>query len=289
MIYLSWDTQPRKPLTRLPVNACDCSVHVFGPADDPGLDLARKYDPPAATIDDLQRVHTQLGIQRAILVQASIYGTDHSVLIDSLRRDPLRYRGIAIVDDSISDEELGRLHHSGVRGARYNMLSRSGARFDEGLLHRTAQRIAAKGWTLSLHGAMEDFLRHQASLRPLRLPTIIDNLAYFDAAADCADQGLALLKALLDTGNWWIKISRADLRCTPPYDDTLDTVRRVVALRPDRIVWGTDWPHVLYGATDSVMPNDADLVDLLARQVPDASVREMILSTNPARLFGFTD
>ncbi|MBL0919947.1 MAG: amidohydrolase family protein [Hydrogenophaga sp.] len=287
MPYLDWHRDTRKPAIALPADACDCSIHVFGPPGVGRLQASRRYDPLPATIDDLARVHDTLGVKRAVLVQASIYGNDHTVLLDALRRRPDHYRGIAAIDDNTPDSELAQLHDAGVRGARFNMLSRSGARFDAAALAFTAARCESMGWSLSLHGGVEDFLAHQPALRSLRLPVIVDNLAYLDPAAPGTEEAMAFFRDRLDSGHWWMKIARVDLKRRRPYDDTLAPVQRIVAMCPERMLWGSDWPHVLYDSEQATMPEDAELLELFARQVPDAAVRDTILRDNPARLFGF--
>lgn len=285
--YLEWQRATRQPSTVLPPLSCDCALHVFDPAQAHRLLPGRRYDPPLASLADMRAMHRQLGVERAVLVQPSVYGFDHTVMIAALRSDPERCRGVALLDDSLDDRALRALHDAGVRSARFNILSRFGQPFDEAAFRRQAARAVRLGWSISLHATLAELAQHAALLLSLDAPVIVDHGAYFDPRA-WTEPAADFLREALSRGHWWVKLSRLDHRSRPPYDDVVAIMRALVGLDATRMLWATDWPHPLYDAAASVMPNDADLVDLLVRAVPDASVREQVLVRNPAGLFGFS-
>jgi predicted TIM-barrel fold metal-dependent hydrolase len=284
--YPEWNRNTRKPQVTLPANACDCAVHVYGGPRASPLSPTRAYDPPAAGIDDVRRVHSLLGIERAVIIQPTVYGTDHRVMLDALKRDPDRYRGIALVDDTVSDEQLQALHRAGVRSARFNFLSSLNFQWDPAKINRTFSRIGRLGWAVSVHGTIDELMDRYDLLKGVRHSIIVDHMAHWELSTGTSSRGYDFLRARLQEGNWWIKLSNGDRisRTGAPYEDTVDFVQSLIAIQPDRMIWGTDWPHVLY---DGTTPNDADLVELFFRYVPDSSLRQKILVDNPARLFGF--
>ena len=227
-------------------------------------------------------------MQRAVLVQPSVYGSDHTVLLTALRSDPARYRGVALLDDSVSDAACEALHAAGVRSARFNILSRFGAAFDTTAFRRQVRRAEALGWCISLHATADELAAHARLLLDIRAEVVVDHLAYL-SASDLDGEGFRFLREAVTRGHWWVKVSRVDHRFSPPYDGAVELIQRVIALNPWRMLWATDWPHPLYDVASTTMPNDADLVELLARAVPDAVLREQILVHNPARVFGFPD
>lgn len=284
--YLDWQRNTRVPDVRLPPLSCDCAIHVFDAAHAHRLQPARRYEPPAASLQDLRAMHGLLGIERAVLVQPSVYGSDHTVLLQALQSDPERYRGVALLDASVSDADCAEMHASGVRSARFNILSRFGAAFDTSAFLREVRRAAKWDWSLSLHASADELAAHAPLLLSLDAQVVIDHLAYL-SPAQIPGAGFDFIGEALARGNWWVKVSRMDHRSPPPCDDMAAMVRQIVALHPQRMVWATDWPHPLYDAATSTMPNDADLVELLARAVPHATLREQILVRNPASLFDF--
>jgi len=286
--YLDWVRDTRQARVAVPALTCDCAVHIYRPQGVGTLSHQRRYDPPQASIEDLERVHAAMGVQRAVIVQASIYGSDPTVMLEALRRAPRRYRGIAVIDAGVSDAQLRELHDAGVRGARFNLLSRFGTAFDPKTFLRDVNRVAAMGWSASLHATVPELKEKRAVIDAIRCPVILDHVAYFfDPADGNTPEDIDFLRSFTDRGNWWVKISRMDRYVRTPYDAVVDTIGRIVEAAPERTVWATDWPHVLYPVGDAVVPNDADLIELMFRCVPDAHLRENLLVRNPARLFDF--
>lgn len=287
-LHHDWQRDTRRPSVALPAGSCDCAIHVFDPSRTDLLLPGRRYEPPVAWLGELRTLHQRLGVDRAVLVQPSVYGSDHTVLLAALRSDPARYRGVALLDDSVSDAACEELHAAGVRSARFNILSRFGAPFDAIAFRRQVRRAESLGWSISLHATAAELAAQARLLLDIRAEVVVDHLAYLKHD-ELDGEGFRFLREAVTRGNWWVKVSRVDHRYPPPCDDAAELIRRVVALNPWRMLWATDWPHPLYDVATTTMPNDADLVELFARAVPDAALREQILVHNPARVFGFAE
>jgi predicted TIM-barrel fold metal-dependent hydrolase len=280
-----YERNTREPRERAPAGACDCHFHVFGdPARYPPT-ATGSYKPPAATIDDLERMHGKLGVERGVICQPTIYGTDHSLLIDLLNSHKT-YRGTAVIDDSVSDSELERMNAAGVRGARFNFSAFLNMVPDTEGFKRAIARVAPLGWHIKIHGDYGEIIEHVPYLRRLEMPIVIDHLGRIDVAKGADQPGFKLALELLREPNWWMLLCNNDRFSQQPYpwQDTIVYARAFVEAAPDRVIWATDWPHVRYVKK---MPNDADLFDLLFSYVPDAVTRKKILVDNPARLYGF--
>jgi predicted TIM-barrel fold metal-dependent hydrolase len=259
---------------------------VFGPADRFPFSPASSYTPPDAGVDDLQRLHARLGLSRAVLVQASCHGTDNRALLDALRRGRGRYAGVAMIDDGTSDAELDTLHVAGVRGTRVNFVAHLGGAPDLDRVDRTVRRVAPRGWHVVLHFDAADLPIYAGLLARMPCPYVIDHMARVDAAGGLDQAPFQALLRLLGDERCWVKVSGAE-RLTaegpPPYDDVVPYARALIAVAPDRVLWGTDWPH----PNVRHMPDDGDLVDLLADFAPDEATRARILVDNPERLYDF--
>jgi predicted TIM-barrel fold metal-dependent hydrolase len=258
---------------------------VFGPADRFPFAAGRRYTPPDAGIDDLARLHARLGLDRAVIVQASCHGTDNAALLDALRRGEGRYAGVAMIDEATTDAELDELHEAGVRGTRMNFVAHLGGAPHADAVERIVFRAADRGWHVVLHLDAADLARYAPLLAWLPCPYVIDHMGRVDATAGLDQEPFRALLGLLHEGDrCWVKLSGAE-RLTavgpPPYDDVVPFARALIAAVPDRVLWGTDWPH----PNVRHMPDDGDLVDLLAAFAPDEAVRHRILVENPARLY----
>jgi predicted TIM-barrel fold metal-dependent hydrolase len=283
--YPSFERKTRAPDPLPPPGSCDCAIHVFADATRYPPSAARTYEPPAATLEDEQRVHRIMGIDRAVIVQATIYGTDHRLLIDTLTGRP-NHRGVGIVDDSVSDAELARMNTAGVCAARFNFAKFLGIVPDTKVFQRSVARIKELNWHIKIFGEFEEFVEHVPFLNACGMPVVIDHMArvHFDRGLD--QPNFKFVLDLLRHENWWILISNGERHSSRahPWDDTVPFARALIEAAPDRALWGTDWPHVRYMKT---MPNDADLLELFYRYVPDLGLRKRILVDNPARLYGF--
>jgi predicted TIM-barrel fold metal-dependent hydrolase len=266
---------------RPPPLACDCHIHVFGPFDRYTLAAQRKYTPGPATLADYLKVASALGTGRVVLVQPSIYGTDNSCQRDALRELGERGRGVAVIDEATSDGELRELNGAGFEGARLNLV-RAG---DLDSLERLAARVKEYDWHVQLH--LEAATLAKIAPRLLKLPTdfVIDHFGRIDPRAGPGQPAFQALLDLLDSGRCWVKLSapyRVDLEGAP-YHRLTTFARELVKRNPERLVWGTDWPH----PDVPVVPEDQALLDALADWVPHEAARKRILVDNPAKLYGF--
>jgi predicted TIM-barrel fold metal-dependent hydrolase len=278
------DPHPRAPRFTLPPGACDSHAHVIGPPERFPYVASRSYTPPPALEADYLAMHDALGIQRGVLVQVSVHGTDNSCMVESLRHHPERLRGVAVVGPDVSDNELADLHGVGVRGLRIN--TETGGGIGPAAMEFLARRIRNMGWHIQLLINPKVLAENDAMLHRLPVPFVIDHFGYAQAAAGVAAPGFQCVLRLLQEADCWVKISGANRisKAPIPYRDSTPLARALIATKPDRLVWGSDWPHVHYAPP---MVNDGDLLDLLAEWAPDEATRKQILVDNPARLYGF--
>lgn len=278
---------PRSPRLTLPAGSCDAHCHIFGPAHRFPFAPNRSYTPPDSGFEDLVALQEKLGLSRAVLVQASCHGTDNSAMIDALVRSGGRFAGVAMVDQSIDDEELAAMHRAGVRGIRFNFVTHLGPAPDVTGVLDLADRVAELGWHLELHFDNEQISGHAELLNRLPTPFIIDHMGRVKASGGMDQEPLRLLIYLLETDERaWVKVSGAERvgeTGLPPYRDVVPLARSLIAVAPDRILWGTDWPH----PNVRHMPDDGDLVDLLEEFAPEEETRDRILVDNPRRLYEF--
>ena len=269
----------------LPSGSCDCHVHVFGDAERYPPIANAAYPPPIASRRHLETLHAMLGIERSVLVQPMIYGTDHRVLLEALHGRP-QYRGVAVVNDSVPDRELHILHEAGIRAARFSLGGAFGG-MARAELARSTSRVRELGWHAKFGGTAKDFIANRDWLLRYEGVAVLDHLAGANPADGLAGEIVSLAEDLLQRDNWWILLANADRRsqAAQSWDDMLPFVRAFVAAAPKRAIWATDWPHVLYGTR--ALPDDAMLVDFLVRAVPDRATLEDILVRNPASLYGF--
>lgn len=269
-----------------PPRATDAHCHVFGPAARFPFSATRTYTPPDSGLDAFERLQHRLGLERAVFVQASCHGTDNSAMVDALRRGRGRYAGVAMIDESFTDRGLAVLHDAGVRGTRFNFVRHLGGAPELDVFWRLVGRVQPFDWHVVLHFDARDLPAYADLLDRMPCPYVIDHMARV-STADGPDQ--AAFRALLDLlrdERCWVKISGAE-RLTadgpPPYDDVVPYARKLVEVAPDRVLWGTDWPH----PNVRHMPDDGDLVDLLVDLIPDERLRHRVLVTNPETLYEF--
>ena len=276
----------RTPATALPRGACDAHCHVFGPAARYPYHPGRSYTPPDAPRADLARLHEVLGLDRAVIVQATCHGTDNRAMLDAIAASPDRRRGVAMVDETFTDRDFEVLDEGGVRGVRMSFARHLAGPPDFTRVRRLADRIRPLGWHLVLYLEAVDVVENAAELEALRLPVVIDHLARVEVAGGLEQASFRLLLRLLADGDFWVKISGAERLSAagPPYEDVVPFARAAIEAAPDRVLWGTDWPHPNIAGP---MPNDGDLVDMLPRYAPDPDVLRRIVVDNPARLYGF--
>jgi len=269
-----------------PVNATDAHCHIFGPADKFPFSDDRTYTPPDSGIDDFLVLQERLGLSRAVFVQASCHGTDNSAMVDAIIRGNGRFAGVAMIDESFSDADIQKLHDVGVRGTRFNFVAHLGGAPEMDEYWRIVERVARFGWHIVLHFDAKDLPSHVEMLDKMPVPYVIDHMARIDAKAGLEQEPFQQLLELMRDERAWVKISGAERQTadgTPPYDDVVPYAQALVAAAPDRILWGSDWPHPNVRAT----PDDGDLIDFVAEVAPDEATRQKILVTNPERLYDF--
>lgn len=273
----------RRPVFRLPALSCDCHAHVFGPQRLFPYHPGRKYTPPEAPLGHYLSMLRAIGAERGVLVQPTVYKKDNSAMLAALQSGgEIALRGIAVTGADISEHELQALHQAGVRGLRLNV--RDGAGLDGAA--RLAAKIKSFGWHIDLRVSDEHLSELAQRLQTLSVDIVIAHFGQPDVTAGVGGTAFMSLLKMLGSGRCWIKLS-APMRSSVtafPYDDVLPMIQMLVSENPDRLLWGTDWPHTRIKGD---MPNDGDLCDLLPEWIPGAADRERILVRNPAVLYGF--
>lgn len=282
------DPAPRKPRLALPPLACDAHAHVFGPWSEYPYAKTRIYTPPDAPPATYQALLATLGVQRAVLIQPSVYGTDNRAMLDAMAAMGARCRGVAVVEYDVSDGEIERLHAAGVRGVRVNVVDvkENKGVIDTAPLAALARRIQPLGWHVEFLMHADEFPRLDRIFADFPVPIVLGHLGYMRTDKGLQDAGFQAMLRLMKEGRCWVKLT-GPYRISVgklPYADVMPFAHALLEAAPRQVVWGTDWPHVM---VKSGMPNDGDLANLLAEWVPDAKLREQVLVANPARLYGF--
>jgi 2-pyrone-4,6-dicarboxylate lactonase len=279
---------PRRPAFRLPPKTCDTHCHIFGPDRLYPYAPERLYTPPDAPLDMFRALHERLGIERAVIVNATPHGCDNRVVTDAIAQSRGRYKGVANVDETFSDRDLADLAAAGITGCRFTFLPRLGAMPDMASFDRIVERIAPLGWHVDLYIPASLIPDLRPRLTRLPIPYVIDHMGVVDASLGLDQPALvALLDLARLDDKCWVKVTCPERisRAGPPFHDVVPIGRALVEAAPDRVLWGTDWPH----PNVPVMPDDGDLVDLVPLYAPDPATGRKLLVDNPARLFGFED
>jgi 2-pyrone-4,6-dicarboxylate lactonase len=279
------DPNPVVPRLVLPPGACDAHCHVFGPAAKFPYAADRSYTPPDAPVANLRKLHARLGISRAVIVHASCHGTEMDVTLDAIASSDGAYRGVACVEDRVSDRELERLHEGGIRGIRFNFVKHLGGVPDLAVFHRLVARIKPLGWHIVLHFDADDILAQRDLLGRIDVPFIIDHMGRVKAGEGLEQRPFqSLLDLFRNNPLAWVKVCGAERVSSGarPFRDAVPFAQALIAVDPARILWGTDWPHPNIMKD---MPNDGELVDLFGELCPDAAVRTRILVDNPTRMY----
>jgi len=283
------DANPRPPQFRMPALACDTHAHVMGPASRYDYAPARVYTPPDCLPAQYRHLLDTLGVERAVLIQPSVYGTDNAAMLDAVKADPKRLRGVAVVDPSIRDAELKALDAAGIRGLRVNVVDvkdRKPGTLPLDLLRPLAARIRPMGWHIELLMHADEFPDLDQTFADFPVPVVLGHLGYMKGCPGTDNPGFQALLRLMQAGEAWVKltgpyrISGHDL----PHADTMPYAHALIKANPAQVIWGTDWPHVMHKGR---IPNDGELTNLLLDWIPDERQREQVLVANPARLYGF--
>ncbi len=283
------DPTPAKPsrLT-LPPGTVDTHAHIFGPASKYPWNPKRGYTPPDALPEAYEALHAALGVAKGVLTQPSVYGTDNRCMLDYVARHPARMRAVVAVDADVTDAELEAMHSQGARGIRVNIADAGGNPFASlQEIETFAHRLKGLGWHI-------EFLLHVHQMGDwadaiFRLPVDISigHLGYMPTSLGVEHPAFRTFLSLIESGKCWVKLT-APYRITAsksvPYADVAPFAQALLQRRPDRILWGTDWPHPICPVP---MPNDGHLVDHLADWIPDEALRRKVLVDNPGILYRF--
>ena len=286
--YLPFHPNPTSPKTLPPAKSCDSQFHVFGPVAKYPVRAGAAYEMPTATIELALQLHKKLGIERGVIVQATTYGADHQVVLDGLKVAGPNYRGCAnaLVLLERDDAYLEKLDQAGIRGARFTRqglgISMSAAEFD-----RAVGKIRELGWYAKFQPEPHGMMDQVAQFENLDIPIVLDHMGRADPTAGDADPTLSMMLRLLEKGNFWVMLSLTEKisRAGHPWSDVLPLAHKLIAAAPDRMIWGSDWPHPV---SVKAPPDEALLVEQLYRYAPDQGTLKKILVDNPAQLFGFS-
>ena len=280
---VKWSSGTEPASLPAPANATDCHHHIYDSRFP--VDPKATLRPGDATVADYRALQRRIGTSRNIVVQPSTYGTDNRCMLDALGQFGPAARGVAVVDTSVTDDELARLNAAGVRGIRFNLVQ-TGATTVE-MVAPLAARVAKLGWHVQIHALPALIVGNAALWRGLPCQAVFDHMGHPQEPGGENAPVVALLSELARDGRAWVKLSGVymDSKVGPPsYADCTAVARAYIAAAPARMVWGSDWPHP---TEKTAKPDDAILFDLLGQWAPDAPTRTRILVDNPARLYGF--
>jgi 2-pyrone-4,6-dicarboxylate lactonase len=284
--WLSFHPNPSKPTFVLPPGSVDAHCHVFGPGGQFPFAPERKYTPCDAGKDQLFALRDLLGFEKNVIVQATCHGSDNSAMLDALRCANNRARGVATIRPDISRSELDEMHEAGVRAVRFNYVRRLVDPEPDAYYHRIVEKIAPLGWHIVVYFEAADLAERWSFFTSLTSRVVVDHMGRPDVSkpADGADFEL-FLRLMREHENFWTKVTcpeRLTISGPPGYDDVVPFARRVVEEFPDRVLWGTDWPHPnLKGH----MPDDGKLVDFIPRIALTEEQQQKLLVENPTRLY----
>ncbi|WP_202800603.1 amidohydrolase family protein [Hydrocarboniphaga effusa] len=271
-----------RPRSRAPAHACDAHLHI--------ADARFRHDFPqrfgGATFNDYRKLQQRIGVSRAVIVQTKIHGVDHACLLDALKQLGPNGRGIGVVTPEVDQAELLRLDAGGVRGLRFSVWNPADAFTTLDMVEPLARRIADLGWHVQIHAMADQIVDAAPLLNRLPCPIVFDHMGRLPPAQGADHPAFGVICRLMDQRKAWVKLTGAYLNTTqgpPDYPDATRIARAFVAQAPDRLVWGSDWPH----ATEATPPDDARLFDLLGVWAGDEATRSRILVDNPVRLYGF--
>jgi predicted TIM-barrel fold metal-dependent hydrolase len=274
------------PVLPMPLKACDCHLHIYDARFAQSVDAASLQD--LATVNEYRLLQKRLGTERAVIVTPRSYGVNNDVTLDAIAQLGIdRTRGVAVLRSDVSDTTLRALDAGGIRGVRFSLYTPKHAAASFEMVEPLAARIASLGWHLQLHWTADQIVEHEAMLKRLPTPIVLDHMTRLPQPLGLKHPAVKIVEHLLAQGRTWIKLSGAYLDSqVGEAGDFLDidaVARHWIATAPNRLVWGSDWPH----PTETIKPNDANMLDMLARWTTERSVIEQILVNNPNELYGF--
>ena len=284
--WLVFDPHPSKPLFKLPPGSVDAHCHVFGPGEVFPFAPERKYTPCDASAAQLFALRDHLGFDRNVIVQATCHGSDNRALVDALRRAEGRARGVATVRPDVTDAQLHALDAAGVRGVRFNFVKRLVDTVPRETLASIAARVAPLGWHVVIYFEAAELPELYDFFASLPVTLVADHMGRPDVSQPASGPEFGLFERLMrEHGNVWSKVTcpeRLSKSGPPLYEDVVPFARRLVEGFPDRVLWGTDWPHP---NLKSHMPDDGKLVDFIPRIAPTPALQHGLLVENPTRLY----
>jgi 2-pyrone-4,6-dicarboxylate lactonase len=280
------DPNTKTPAFKAPAGAVDAHCHIFGPSAEYPFSATRPYTPPDAPLPMFRALHEKIGIDRAVIVNATLHGFDNRVVTDAIAKSNGKYRGIANINAAMSDADLLALDKAGICGCRFAFLKRLGGVGDMAAFRRLVERAAAIGWHVDVYLEAGTIREFAPILKALPTTYVIDHMGTINAGRGLDDPEFkALLDLQTSDEKCWVKITGLERASAagPAFHDSIPFAKRLIENSPDRVLWGTDWPH----PNVKIMPNDGDIVDLVPLYAPDPAVQRKLLVTNPERLFRF--
>jgi predicted TIM-barrel fold metal-dependent hydrolase len=284
-VAVKWSKGTELPQLKVPANATDCHQHIYDPARFP-YDPKAMLKPGAATVADYRMLQKRLGTTRNVIVQPSTYAVDNRCLVDSLKQFGKSARGVAVINTSVTDDELKELNAAGVRGIRVNLAQGGGTTWE--MIDPLAKRIMPMGWHIQIQADGPEIFAHKEILNRVPCQVVFDHLGHVPEPDGVKSPVFGMISEMLHKGKGWVKLSGFDddTKIGPPtYADSVAVAAAYVKEAPERLVWGSNWPHPTQ--KDDNKPDDALLLDLLAKVAPSPATRNLILVTNPAKLYGF--
>ncbi|UEM15803.1 amidohydrolase family protein [Bradyrhizobium barranii subsp. barranii] len=293
--------QPATPVDfDVPALACDCHTHIHGDVEKFPFFAGRVYTPEPASPEEMAALHKALHIERVVIVTPSVYGTDNSSTLFGMKARGATARGVAVIDDKTTEAQLDAMQADGFRGSRINLATGGVSDPNVGRARFTAavERMKARGWHVQLYTTLPMISAIKELVLASPVPAVFDHFGGLEAPLGLEQPGFSDLIALVKSGKAYVKISGAyrSSNLAPDYQDMVPYARALIAANPDRIVWGTDWPHPDSSPVEGRKPTDiapfyqiedGRLLNQLPVWAPDAEVRKKILVDNPARLYGF--
>lgn len=276
----------QRPALQMPEHACDSHLHIYDSRFPTVVDAAHALE--KATVDEYRQLQKRLGTTRAIIVTPRSYGVDNRVTVDAIAQLGIKNaRGIAVLRTDVTDAHIQKLDQAGVRGIRFSLYTPTHAAASFDMVEELSHRIEPYGWHVQLHWTANQFFEHAAMLERLPSRIVIDHMGRLPQPAGINHPAVQLIRALLDRGRTWIKLSGPYLDSQVgeqgQFGDIDDVAKHWIRTAPERLVWGSDWPH----PTETIKPDDAKLLDLMTRWTNDGTAINRILVTNPAELYGF--
>ncbi|HXJ01895.1 MAG TPA: amidohydrolase family protein [Micropepsaceae bacterium] len=280
----STGTEP--PKLKAPANAADCHMHIYNPARFP-MPPSPRVAPTNAAVDQYRLLQKRIGTTRVVIVTPRNYATQNEATVDAIAQFGPNARGVAVLHPDVTDAELKRLNAAGIRGTRFSLGDPSSAVVTPDMIEPLAKKVAPLGWHLQMNVQGEQIVALADVLKRVPTPLVFDHLGNPPLPAGIAHPSHAIIRGLIDSGKAWVKLSGAYLnsKMGPPYPEATTIAQDFVKAAPERLVWGSDWPHPT--SPGPTKPNDALLFDLLSVWAPDERIRNRILIENPITLYGF--